>query len=112
MAKSNLRFGVLGLVGSCQDGVHGYRLKAELDVLCADFWELNYGMIYRVLDELERCGELTVETHAQDRRPNRKVYRITEDGRQSLDDWLLQPISESPQPLRDELSLKMLFLRT
>jgi hypothetical protein len=39
------------------------------------------------------------------------VYRVTECGRQSLDDWLLQPISENPQPLRDELSIKMLFLR-
>jgi hypothetical protein len=38
------------------------------------------------------------------------VYRITARGQQSLDDWLLQPVSEEPRPLRDELSLKLLFL--
>jgi DNA-binding PadR family transcriptional regulator len=110
MAKNNLKFGVLGLVAGRSEGIHGYRLKADFDVLCDDFWELNYGKIYRTLDELEQCGALTVEALIQDGRPNRKVYRITERGRKTLDDWLLQPIEEHPQPLRDELSLKMLFL--
>jgi DNA-binding PadR family transcriptional regulator len=110
VTKGNLRFAVLGLVNGYTDGIHGYRLKAEFDLLSDDFWELNYGTIYRALDHLEGCGELSAASHAQDRRPNRRVYRITERGRQTLDDWLLQPISERPQPLRDELSLKMLFL--
>ena len=74
MAKGNLAFGILGLVAGCPDGLHGYRLKSELDVLCDDFWELNYGRIYRILDELERSGDLTVEGFLQEGRPNRKVY--------------------------------------
>jgi DNA-binding PadR family transcriptional regulator len=111
MVKGNLGFAILGLVSGQSEGLHGYRLKSEFDVLSDDFWELNYGRIYRVLDQLERCGELTSEERSHGRRPSRKVYRITENGRQTLDDWLLQPISETPQPLRDELSLKMLFLR-
>ena len=31
-------------------------------------------------------------------------------GRRSLDDWLLLPLTEEPRPLRDELSLKLLFV--
>ena len=111
MARGNLPFAVLGLVASCSDGVHGYKLKSELEVLCDEFWELNYGKLYGILDELERCGMLDVEAQIQKRRPNRKVYRITEQGRQSLDDWLLEPLAEHPRPLRDELSLKLLFLQ-
>jgi DNA-binding PadR family transcriptional regulator len=110
MRTGNLRFALLGLVAASRDGLHGYRLKSDLDVLCDEFWELNYGRIYRILDELERCGDLSAEAQSQELRPARRVYRITERGRQTLDDWLLQPMSENPRPLRDELSLKMLFL--
>ena len=111
MAKGNLQYAVLGVVAGREDGLHGYQLKSELDVLCDDFWEVNFGRIYRALDELERNGDVLAERHEQSDRPNRKVYRITERGLQTLDDWLLLPLSDSPQPLRDELSLKLLFLR-
>ncbi len=110
MGKGNLEYAVLGFVSSSSDGMHGYRLKSEFEALCGDFWGLNYGKMYRVLDDLERCGQLGVAQEIQEHRPNRKVYRITDAGRQTLDDWLLQPVSEDPQPLRDELSVKLLFL--
>ncbi|RMF22395.1 MAG: PadR family transcriptional regulator [Deltaproteobacteria bacterium] len=111
MGSGNLRYAVLGFVGARAEGLHGYRLKSDMQALCDDFWQVNYGKMYRILDVLERAGELTVSAEIQNGRPNRKVYRITERGRQSLDDWLLQPVSECPRPLRDELSLKLLFLK-
>jgi PadR family transcriptional regulator AphA len=110
MHKDNLRYAVLGLVGARDSGVHGYQLKGELEALCNEFWEVNFGRLYRALDLLDQAGDLQVEAELQDGRPNRKVYRITEKGKQTLDDWLLQPVSERPRPLRDELVLKLLFL--
>jgi len=110
MAFGNLQFAVLGLVARRPDGAHGYQLKKELESLCDDFWEINYGRLYRVLDLLAQDGDLDPAECVQRGRPNRKVYRITNRGRQVLDDWLLQSVSEDPRPLRDELSLKLLFL--
>jgi DNA-binding PadR family transcriptional regulator len=107
----NLNFALLGLVAARTSGVHGYQLKTEFEALCEDFWQLNYGRLYRALDNLETSGELVGEQQVQIGRPNRKVYRITSKGEQSLDDWLLQPLSDEPRPLRDELSLRLLFLR-
>ncbi len=107
----NLNFALLGLVAARTSGVHGYQLKTEFEALCEDFWQLNYGRLYRALDNLETSGELVGEQQVQIGRPNRKVYRITTKGEQSLDDWLLQPLSDEPRPLRDELSLRLLFLR-
>lgn len=107
----NLNFALLGLVAARSSGVHGYQLKTEFEALCEDFWQLNYGRLYRALDNLETSGELVGEQQVQIGRPNRKVYRITSKGEQSLDDWLLQPLSDEPRPLRDELSLRLLFLR-
>ena len=107
----NLNFALLGLVAARSSGVHGYQLKTEFEALCEDFWQLNYGRLYRALDNLETSGELVGEQQVQIGRPNRKVYRITSKGEQSLDDWLLQPLSDEPRPLRDELSLRLLFQR-
>ena len=108
---NNVRYAVLGLVAQKQDeGIHGYRLKGECEALADEFWELNYGKLYRILDGLESTGDLDAETQIQFGKPNRKVYRITEKGRKTLDDWLLQPVDESPRPLRDELAVKLLFI--
>ena len=110
MGKENLRYAVLGLVGARRSGVHGYQLKGELEALCNDFWQVNFGRLYRQLDLLDQSGDVEAEPVLQEGRPNRKVYRITEKGKQTLDDWLQQPVSDRPRPLRDELVLKLLFL--
>ena len=112
MGLGNAQYAVLGLVASRDEGIHGYGLKRDCDAISDDFWHINYGSIYRILDDLERSGQLAGEKQIQSTRPNRKVFRITEQGRQTLDDWLLQPIAENPQPLRNELALKLLFLRS
>jgi DNA-binding PadR family transcriptional regulator len=110
MSKGNLRYAVLGLVATKADGVHGYQLKGECEAIADEFWTLNYGRLYRILDDLEGAGELTVADEIQKGRPNKKVYRITEKGKQNLDDWLIAPVEADAQPLRDELVLKLLFL--
>lgn len=110
MANGNLQYAVLGLIASKADGVHGYQLKGECEAIADEFWALNYGRLYRILDELESTGALTVADEIQKGRPNKKVYRITEKGKQSLDDWLLAPVEPNAQPLRDEMVLKLLFI--
>lgn len=110
MASGNLRYAVLGLIASKTDGVHGYQLKGECEAIADEFWALNYGRLYRILDELEGMGALTVADEIQKGRPNKKVYRITEKGQKNLDDWLLAPVEANGQPLRDEMVLKLLFV--
>lgn len=110
MDQGNLRYAVLGIMSKQPDGLHCYQLAKECEALHDEFWEMNYGRVSRVLDSLERSGELTSKEELQSGRPNKKVYRITGQGHQTLDDWLLEPVSDTPRPLRDELALKLLFL--
>lgn len=107
----NFRYAVLGLIANRTDGVHGYQLMSDVEALSDDFWQLNYGRLYRVLDWLAEARDVEFSELFQSGRPNRKIFRITETGIGSLEDWLLRPIPKQPQPLRDELSLKLLFLR-
>lgn len=110
MPARALQYAVLGLISSASGGVHGYRLKEQCSALRDDWWALNYGRLYRILDQMERGGELEAFDQIQHGKPNRRVYRITEKGRRSLDDWLLQEPGAGPGPLRDDLVVKLLFL--
>lgn len=107
----NFRFAVLGLIANRTEGVHGYQLMSDVEALSDDFWQLNYGRLYRVLDWLAEAGDVEFSELFQSGRPNRKIFRITETGVATLEDWLLRPLPKNPQPLRDELSLKLLFLK-
>src|SRR5438876_11590781 len=110
MSTDVVQYAVLGLISAQTEVAHGYQLKTEFDTLYGDFWSLNYGQLYRTLDRLERAGLIEGTEQFQSGRPSRRVYRITASGRQSLDDWLLLPPTYEPRPMRDDLSVKLLFL--
>jgi DNA-binding PadR family transcriptional regulator len=100
-----IHYALLGVVSQHPDGVHGYALKRQCDRLLGDFWQLNFGEVYRVLDRLAHEG--LIEQIAGE--ATRKLYRITGRGRQSLDDFILAPATDAPRPMRQELAVKLLF---
>jgi DNA-binding PadR family transcriptional regulator len=64
--------------------------------------KLNYGSLYTVVDSLAKHGLIeAVEARREGRRPERTVYRLTENGRVKLDAWMSQlvaePVKEYPQ---------------
>lgn len=63
---------------------------------------LNYGSLYTVVDNLAKHGFIdAVEARREGRRPERTVYRITDAGRDELQEWLAEllahPVKEYPQ---------------
>jgi DNA-binding PadR family transcriptional regulator len=102
-----IQYAVLGVISRNSEGVHGYALKRQCDRVLGHFWQLSFGEVYRILDRLSENGlveevlAMTVST--------RKVYRITEKGRRSLDDFVREPATDAPRPLRQELAVKLLF---
>jgi len=102
----SVRYAILGLVSRSPKGVHGYALKRQCDRILGQFWQLNFGEIYRVLDRLT-TEDLIEQIATGD--PKRKVYRITDRGRESLDAFILEPATDAPRPLRQELAIKLLF---
>lgn len=102
-----IRYALLGMVSQYPEGIHGYRLKRQCDRFLGHFWQLNFGEVYRVLDRLS--GEGLIEAEQGTAGSSRKVFRITERGRQSLDEFILAPPTDLPRPLRQELAVKLLF---
>jgi PadR family transcriptional regulator, regulatory protein AphA len=71
----------------------GYDLKKIFDTSVRHFWPADQAQIYRTLGRLSDRGFAEQELVEQSDRPDRKVYHITEAGRQELRQWLLAPLS-------------------
>ncbi len=75
----------------------GYDLKKIFDSSVRHFWPANQSQIYRTLAGLSDRRWVEMEIINQSDRPDRKVYHLTESGRQELVRWLsaAPPIEES-----------------
>lgn len=67
-------------------------------------WSARHSQIYPELAKLADAGLVAFSHVAQESRPDKKVYRLTEEGRRNLRDWILQPPKTTP--FRQELNLK------
>lgn len=70
----------------------GYDVKKLLDEPPFDhFQDTGFASIYPALTRLAQEGLISGSTQAQERRPDKKVYTLTEAGRERLLQALLQP---------------------
>lgn len=102
---SRTPFTVLGCL-SLQP-MSGYDIKRFLDRTVVHFWSESYGQLYPALRELETQRLIVGEDAPGQRGRDKRIYRITESGRNRLRDWLSQP-AEPVRP-RYEHSLKLFF---
>jgi DNA-binding PadR family transcriptional regulator len=85
---------------------YGFQLAQEFAAGTGEMWPLNTGQVYSTLQRLERDDLIESGSGAGDDGPQ-KDFRITDAGRQELDDWLHTPPDTSSPP-RDELVIKVL----
>ena len=70
----------------------GYEIKRSFEEAFSHFFGASFGSIYPALAELSRQGLVTCRSVEQDKRPDKKVYRLTERGhRVLLDDLMTAP---------------------
>src|SRR5947209_17596859 len=103
---STLGYALLGLLGL--ESLSGYDLSRRLVQPISYFWSAQRSHIYPELARLEARGLVTHRRIEQLDRPDKKVYRITDAGREEVGRWVTQPPEQSPN--RDALVLKAYFL--
>ncbi|MBK3624530.1 PadR family transcriptional regulator [Streptomyces asoensis] len=85
---------------------HGYELKQDLErLLGAAYPQPNIGQIYVTLGRLEKTGLIEGEEVEQSGRPNKKIYHLTDAGREALRAWY-EETADEPR-LRDEFFMKL-----
>ena len=100
----SLKYGILGLLA--EQSLHGYEVKNRFESLLGGSWEVNFGQVYTTLQRLER--DQLVEAVGRRGGRGKQAYRLTDVGREALEEWLTQPESE-PQQLREEIYVKLLL---
>ncbi|MFF7389315.1 PadR family transcriptional regulator [Streptomyces scabiei] len=85
---------------------HGYELKQDLEqLLGAAYPQPNVGQIYVTLGRLEKSGLIEGEEVEQSSRPNKKIYHLTDAGREALRAWY-EEAADEPR-VRDEFFMKL-----
>ncbi len=81
------------ILGFLQYGpLSGYDLKERFDLSVEHFWPADQSQIYRVLAKLDEQGYIRLNVVEQENRPDRKLYTITQAGREELHRWLTTPL--------------------
>jgi DNA-binding PadR family transcriptional regulator len=103
-----MRFPLLALLA--EGPAHGYELKQAMEQRFGSVLPpLNAGQIYTTLSRLERDALVEDDAVAQNGRPNKRVYRLTEAGRLELGGWVAD--ATPPARLRDDFFVKLVLAR-
>ena len=99
---TTLGYAILGLLS--REDLSGYDLTRRMAGRVGYFWSARHSQIYPELAKLEDGGYVTHRVVEQRERPDKKVYEITAEGLDALQEWVTRP--PVPRPTRDELTLK------
>lgn len=98
----SFRYSILGLL--TRQPMSGYDVKRFLRHLDWLIDSPSLGSVYPALHALLKDELVTVKVIPNEDKPARKVYTITEAGRQVLQEWL-------DQPIEPDISLKAFLMR-
>lgn len=98
-SMNTLGYAILSALG--RKPCSGYELVQYLDAL----WPAKHSQIYPRLTRMEENGHLVYEQIEQIGKPNKKIYSITEKGRETLESWITETPSSSI--VRDEFLIKI-----
>jgi DNA-binding PadR family transcriptional regulator len=79
----------------------GYDLSKEFDASAANYWMATPQQLYKELETMQALGLITARVVEQDRRPNKRLYSLTEAGRTALREFTAHPAKVTA--IRDEL---------
>ncbi len=83
----------------------GYDLAKSFDASVANFWMATPQQLYRELDRLAEQGLIQARVVHQERRPNKRMFSLTEAGRDAIQQFTAR--APKPSVIRDELLIKV-----
>ncbi|MEV6824149.1 PadR family transcriptional regulator [Amycolatopsis sp. NPDC051102] len=83
----------------------GYDLAKGFDASVANFWAATPQQLYRELDRMAADGLVHARVVHQERRPDKRLFSLTDAGRRSLHGFTAQP--PRPGVIRDELLVQV-----
>ena len=103
----SLPFALLGLLNYAP--MTGYDLKKIFDESINFFWAAQTSQIYRELKALEKKGFIVSTVHPGEKGPDKRVYSISELGKSSLKDWLVDMPHDIDENIRNTFLIRVFF---
>jgi len=92
----SVRHALLGLLA--KKPRHGYELRVAFEAVVGgdENWEVKPAQIYTPLDRLEESGLIMRASDlGQGKEPSRRVYALTDPGREQLHEWFASAVDRS-----------------
>lgn len=99
----SLSYAILVSLADCPKS--GYDLAKKFDGSVGFFWQATHQQIYRELTKLEELEWLRAESVTQVGRPDKKLFSLTELGKENLKIWIAKACELSPN--KEELLVKI-----
>jgi len=97
------------LLGALMTGPrHGYEVNRFLGETLLSTWQISTSQLYTLLKRLEKDGFLVSAIEAQDTRPSKRVFSITQEGETAFLEWVHSPAVHA-RDLRVEFLAKLFF---
>jgi DNA-binding PadR family transcriptional regulator len=93
------------LVALLEGESSGYDLAKDFDASVANFWMATPQQLYRELERLAGQGLIQARIVEQERRPNKRMFSLTEAGYEEIRQFTGRP--PKPSAIRDELLVKV-----
>lgn len=91
---SDIEAAILGLI--CESPQYGYRIEKIVEERGMRNWtEIGFSSIYYVLKRLEKKNYINGEMNAVEGKPSRKIYTITPEGGEALQNKVKSVLSEN-----------------
>lgn len=101
-----LQYAILGMLN--RESMTGYDLTREFQTSLFDFWTAKHSQVYPELKSLLEKGFVEYETEISGTALEKKVYTITQQGRDAFQDWEEKAYPIKPIP-KDEFRLQLFF---
>lgn len=101
-----LKYAILGLLN--QKEMTGYDLMKQFESTLCEFWSAKHSQIYPELKKLTDEGCVAYEVEVSETSSEKKLYHITDAGREDFLDWLATETKAQPTP-KDVSRLKIFF---
>lgn len=92
--KSWMQFVILRVI--CEEPSYGYKIIEDIETITGGYHKIKTGTVYTLLRRMEKKELLSSKWEGNKKGPDKRIYDVTQKGRQQLKIWLEMVVKRKP----------------